>query len=75
MPPFAALLLLAFAHGAYAFAPYALMPIRNARMRIANGNILPLVEWSSQPVALGYAAGYLMLLLMRVFRHVTRGMK
>ncbi len=73
MPPLAALLLLAFAHGASAFAPYTVMPLRNARMRIADNPAL--VEWSSQPIALGYVAGYLMLLLMRVFQHVTRGGK
>ena len=71
MPPLAALLLLAFARGASAFAPYTVMPLRNARMRIADSSAL--VEWSSQPIALGYVAGYLMLLLMRVFQHVTRG--
>ena len=70
MPPLAALLLLAFARGASAFAPYAVMPLRNVRMRIADSPAL--VEWSSQPIALGYVAGYLMLLLMRVFQHVAR---
>ena len=55
MPPLAALLLLAFARGASAFAPYAVMPLRNVRMRIADSPAL--VEWSSQPIVVGYVSG------------------